>query len=398
MSKHAILSASGAHRWLSCPGSVQLERNFEDQGSVYAQEGTLAHEVCELTVNRFLLNSEHIDYTMQIAALKAHSLWDNEMLSCAEAYLDYIRRVYLKFPSAPMLVLERRVDFSEYVPEGFGTADCILLWGDELHIIDYKHGKGVEVSAEHNPQMMLYALGALKAYSFLGDIRQVFMTIVQPRIGNISEWQITAHELEAWGRKVVKPIAEKAFNGCEEYCAGEHCRFCKAKAQCKTRADKMMELLPVAEKWQADGSSAKKPMRTAGTYSPEELGKYIEAGALISAWYKDISEYALSLCLDGGDVPGFKVVEGRSLRDWTNQDEAFQALMNAGTEKAMLYNSVPLTLAQTEKLIGKKRFAELVGNYVEKKPGKPTLVPASDKRAAIKTKTTADEVFKNLEE
>lgn len=398
MTAHALLSASGAHRWLSCPGSAQLERNFEDTGSVFAQEGTLAHELCELTVNGFLLNAPHVVYDQQLAMLKKHSLWQDEMLGCAEVYLDYIRRVYLRYPTVPLLVLERRVDFSDYVPDGFGTADCIVLWGDELHIIDYKHGKGVEVSAEYNPQMMLYAVGALKAFGFLGDIKKVYMTIVQPRIDNISEWEISASELIKWAEEVVKPTAEKAFKGCEEYAPGEHCRFCKAKAQCKARAEKMMELLPAAEKWQKDGATAKKPLKTAGLYDPEELSQYLAAGKLLAAWYEDISAHALELCLAGQDVPGFKAVEGRSSREWTDQEKAFEVLQKAGTDKALLYDYVPLTLAKTEKLLGKKRFAEVVGNYVVKKPGKPTLAPATDKRKAVTNKVEASEVFKKMED
>jgi len=246
--------------------------------------------------------------------------------------------------------------------------------------------------------MKLYALGALKGFGFLGDIRKVFMTIVQPRINNLSEWEISTDELTKWAEEVVKPTAEKAFKGCEEYAPGEHCRFCKAKAQCKARAEKLMELLPVAEKWQSDGSKAKQPLKTAGLYSPEELSRYIVAGELLKAWYEDISAHALELCLDGDGVPGFKAVEGRTSRDWTDQDKAFEELQKAGTDKALLYNYVPLTLAQAEKLVGKKRFGEIVGNYVIKKPGKPALVPATDKRKAITNKVEATAVFNKLEE
>lgn len=398
MTSHALLSASGAHKWLSCPGSIQLERNFEDAGSVYAQEGTLAHEVCELTVNCYLLNASHLNFNKQLQALKAHSLWQEEMLTCAEAYLDYIRGIYLSYPNMPLLVLERRVDFSDYVPGGFGTADCILLYGDEVHVVDYKHGKGVEVSAVNNPQMMLYALGAIKEFGFLGNINKVFMTIVQPRINNLSEWETSTDELLKWANEVVKPTAEKAYKGCEEYSPGEHCRFCRAKAQCKARAEKVMELLPAAEKWEKEGSSAKQPLKTAGLYSPEELSFYIETGALIKSWYDDISAHALNLCLNGEEVPGYKAVEGRSSREWTDQDKAFEALKKAGIDEAMLYNRVPITLASAEKLVGKKKFNESVGDYVLKKPGKPTLVRETDRRAAITNKVEAAEVFNKLED
>ena len=392
MSGHALLSASGAHRWLACPGSVQMEKGFEDSSSVYAQEGTLAHELCELTVSCYVHHIAGCRYDELLDGLKRHSLWNDEMLFCAEMYLDYIRGVYLKFPTMPVLQLERRVNFSNYVPGGFGTADCIVVWGDELYIIDYKHGKGVEVSAEHNPQMMLYALGALNEYGFLYNIKRVYMTIVQPRINNISEWELSVDELKAWGESVVKPTAKKAYAGCEEYSPGEHCRFCNAKAQCKARAEKLMALKPVAEAWKEKGSSAK------GLYTTEELASYIKAGELLKAWYEDITSYALTLCLDGHEVPGYKAVEGRSSRDWTDQGAAFQALQDSGTDKALLYNYVPLTLAQAEKVVGKKRFSEIVGQYITKKPGKPTLAPVTDKRAAISNTVNAADVFKKLED
>lgn len=393
MTAHALLSASGAHKWLNCPGSVSLEKDIADTSSVFAREGTLAHAVCELKVNCYTCNRSDLDFEKELAILKQDKLWDDEMLETAQVYFDYIHSLYVGMPSAPLVLLERRVDFSRWVPNGFGTADCIMISGEDLYIIDYKHGKGVEVSAVDNPQMKLYALGALNNYGFVYDIKAIHMAIIQPRINNISEWDVSRLELEKWGRETVKPIAKKAYEGCEEYAAGEHCRFCRAKQMCKARAEHFMQLYPEAEKNFFVGKQS-----IPGRYTKEDLAEYLKKGALIKTWYEDISEYALAICLNGDEVPGYKAVEGRSTRKFTDQDKAFDALISDGIAKEVLYNYVPLTLAQAEKVVGKKKFNELVGDYVSKEPGKPTLVLATDKRAAISNVVKAANVFEKLED
>lgn len=393
---HALLSASSAARWLVCPPSARLEENFPDTTSAFAREGTLAHELAELKLRRYAIEPmTQRTYTARFNRLKKHDLWQNEMDEHTETYLDYIKGVMLSYPAKPYVVAEKRVDFSAYVPKGFGTADCLIFAGSTLHVIDFKYGKGVPVSAEDNPQMKLYALGALLGYKLLYSIDTVKMAIIQPRLNSISEWETSADALSDWGA-TVKMIAPIAYAGEGNFNPGDHCRFCKAKVQCKARAEKCMELLPEALKLTEENK--KNPFKAiSGLYSNEDLPRYIKAGAIIKAWYEDICEHALALCLNGEEVPGYKAVEGRGSRAFTDTDEAFSTLIAAGIDEAMLYERKPLTLAQTEKVVGKAKFAGLVGNYIVNNPGKPTLVPESDKRQAINNVVKATDVFKKAE-
>lgn len=395
MTAHARLSASGAHRWMACTPSAKLEENFPDTGSVYAAEGTLAHSVAELKVRKYTVEPMSTrTYNSRLKKLKENELWQPEMDEHTDEYLDYIKSVMLAYPTTPFVTVERRVDFSDIVPGGFGTADCLILAGNILHVIDFKYGKGVQVEAEDNPQMRLYAYGAAKAYSMLYTFEKVIMSIVQPRLNHISVAEISVEELTSWANNVVKPLAVMANKGEGEYHPGPHCKFCKAKAECKARADACMALLPEAENWRHNGGVVK----AAGLYNVEELGKYLKAGSLLKDWYADIQEHALTLCLNGTEVPGYKAVEGRGSREFTSLDDAFAVLQKNGIAEAVLYERKPLTLAQAEKVIGAKKFAELVGSYIIKKPGKPTLVAASDRRQAITNQPKAEDVFKKLEE
>lgn len=380
--QHALLSASGAHRWLHCTGSPLLEKDFPDSTSVYAQEGTLAHELCELKL---------MDYTGEITKRKLTSmknklmkseLWQPEMDSTSEAYLDYIKDITMSYTVKPVILTEKRVDFSRYVPEGFGTADCLILAGDTLHVVDYKHGKGVVVDADHNPQMMLYALGAMSELSLLYRFKFVHMTIVQPRVNNISEFTMTADELIEWGEKVVKPKAEAAISGNGTFDAGDWCRFCRAKRQCKTRYESNDSLYP-------ELSERHDPR----LITLAELGEYLKRGKDMAAWLEDMKEYALSESLAGVDVPGWKAVEGRGSRAFTDTDEAVDTLIKNGIDESVLYERRVLTLAQMEKAVGKKAFGEIVGDLVVKNPGKPTLVEESDKRPKITNQPTAADIF-----
>lgn len=395
MTAHARLSASGAHRWMACTPSAKLEENFPDTGSVYAAEGTLAHSVAELKIRKYTVEPMSTrTYNSRLKKLKENELWQSEMDEHTDEYLDYIKSVMLAYTTTPFVTVERRVDFSDIVPGGFGTADCLILAGNILHVIDFKYGKGVQVEAEDNPQMRLYAYGAAKAYSMLYTFDKVIMSIVQPRLNHISVAEISVAELTNWANNVVKPLAVMANKGEGEYHPGPHCKFCKAKAECKARADACMALLPEAENWRNNGGVVK----AAGLYTVEELSKYLKAGVLLNDWYADISAHALTLCLNGTEVPGYKAVEGRGSREFTNLDDAFAVLQKNGIAEAMLYERNPLTLAQAEKVIGAKKFAELVGSYIIKKPGKPTLVAASDRRQAITNQPKAEDVFTKLEE
>lgn len=380
--QHALLSASSAHRWLHCTGSPLLEKDFPDSTSVYAQEGTLAHELCELKLMAYTGEITKRKLTSMKNKLMKSELWQPEMDSTSEAYLDYIKDITLSYSVKPVILTEKRVDFSRHVPEGFGTADCLILAGDTLHVVDYKHGKGVVVDADHNPQMMLYALGAMSELSLLYRFKFVHMTIVQPRVNNISEFTMTADELIEWGETVVKPKAEAAISGNGEFEAGDWCRFCRAKQQCKTRYESNDSLYP-------ELSERHDPR----LITLDELGEYLKRGRDMAAWLEDMKEYALSESLAGAEVPGWKAVEGRGSRAFTDTDEAVDTLIKNGIDESVLYERRVLTLAQIEKAVGKKAFGELVGDLVVKNPGKPTLVEESDKRPKITNQPTAADVF-----
>lgn len=380
--QHALLSASSAHRWLHCTGSPLLEKEFPDTTSVYAQEGTLAHELCELKLKKYTTVMPKGTYTRAHNKIMKSELWQNEMEGTSETYLEYVKGIMLSCEIAPAVLIEKRVDFSRYVPEGFGTADCLILAGDTLHVIDYKHGKGVVVDADHNPQMMLYALGAMSELSLLYRFKFVHMTIVQPRVNNISEFTMTADELTEWGESVVKPKAEAAISGNGEFEAGDWCRFCRAKRQCKTRYESNDSLYP-------ELSERHDPR----LITLAELGEYLKRGKDMAAWLEDMKEYALSESLAGAEVPGWKAVEGRGSRAFTDTDEAVDTLIKNGIDESVLYERRVLTLAQMEKAVGKKAFGEIVGNLVVKNPGKPTLVEESDKRPKITNQPIAADVF-----
>lgn len=391
---HAKLSASGAHRWMACPPSAKLEENFPDSGSIYAAEGTLAHSVAELKVRKYAVEPMSTrTFNSRMKKLKENELWQPEMDGHTDAYLDYIKGIMLSYATQPFVTVEKRVDFSDVVPGGFGTADCLILAGDTLHVIDFKYGKGVPVEARDNPQMMLYAYGAAKAYAMLYNFDHIKMTIFQPRLNNISEAEISAEDLRRWAQEEVKPVALLADKGEGEYNPGPHCKFCRAKAECKARADACMALVPAAEDWQ---EKSKGTVKAAGLYTPEELAEYLKKGALLKDWYSDICEHALTLCLNGVDVPGYKAVNGRNSREFSDLDAAFGVLTANGVDEAVLYERRPLTLAQAEKVVGAKTFKELVGAYILTKPGKPTLVPASDKRQAITNEVKAADVFTKI--
>ncbi len=381
---HALLSASGAHRWMECPASAKLEQQFPDTTSKAAKEGTLAHELCEMKLRHYMFTKDYGKRKLNadMKKMKENPLWSDEMPEYADAYVDYIKSVALGFKSAPGVIIEGRVDFSRWVPEGFGTADCILISGDTLSVIDFKYGKGVAVEAEHNPQLLLYALGAYATYGMLYPIQHIRLAIVQPRLrAEVSEWECSLDELLSFGKTAAERAAEAMGENAAFHPVEKACRFCRAKAQCRARAEHNVKLAFFTDK--------KPPL-----ISNEEVGAFLTQGEDVAKWLSDLKDYALSQCLAGKEIPGYKAVEGRGARDWTDMDAAFAALTEGGISEAMLWEKKPLTLAQVEKTIGKKNFAELVGEYVLKKPGKPALVPASDKREAITNIVTAEEAFK----
>lgn len=373
--QHALLSASSSSRWLTCTAAPRFEENFPESTSEFAEEGRLAHSFCELKVLNTFATVE--DFTAKIDALKTDTLYHPEMERTSDTFIECLKELAMQYDAQPYVTAEVRVDFSDYVPEGFGTCDCVMIGGDTITITDYKHGKGVPVSAESNTQMMLYALGALKKYSAIyGDsMKKVRLCICQPRIhAEPSIWETTVEELTAWGESI-KPIAEKAFMGLGEFVPGEHCRFCRGKARCKARAD-----VHTATEEFKDFALPNKAMPGQNTLTHEQIGDLLVRCKDLVAWYKDLEEYALSTILSGEDIPGWKAVAGRANRTFSDADAAIQAVIAAGYDEALVYERKAKTLTEIEKLMGKAEFAEKIGQYVIKPVGKPTLATMSDKR------------------
>lgn len=380
---HALLSASGAHRWLSCTPSALLEAEFPDTTSQSAREGTLAHELAELKLRHYFQAADwgKVKYDKALKELKKHELWQDEMLYYTEEYLDHIKAAAMEMEHEPYVVIEKKVDLCKYIPGGFGTADCILIGDGKIHVIDFKYGQGVPVSAEDNPQMKLYALGAYEAYNFLHTIQEVKMTIVQPRVTDgISSWELSVEELLRFG-EYVQERAALAIEGKGEYAPDDDtCRFCRAKAKCRARAKHNTQLAFFA------GSDP-------ALLSNDEIGNYLTIGAGVAKWLEDLKTYALSECLAGREVNGYKAVNGRGSRSWTDTDEALEALEKQGIDQSILWEKVPLTPPKLEKILGKKAFEKVASCYVQTTIGKPTLVPRSDKREAITNQISAAEAF-----
>ena len=369
---HAKLSASSAHRWLNCTAAPGFEEQFPQGTSPYAEEGTLAHEFCEVFGRLTFGMIDNDDCTERCRELEQHEHFNPEMHRTAKFYADRLFEASLEYQNKPAVFFEVRVDLSEWIPGGFGTSDCCMIGGDTLHIFDYKHGKGVEVDAEGNPQMRLYALGALHKFRMIyGDaIKRVVTEIIQPRITETpSTEELSTEELLAWGDSV-RPIAQTAYTGNgAEFHAGDWCRFCAGKAQCRARAAGYSALEEFAAMETKDN-----------LLSDAEIADLLTRGKGIVKWYEELEVYAREAILGGAQLDGWKVVEGRSTRQFTNQDEAFDALKKAGFDEAILYERRPLTLAALEKQVGKKAFADICGAFITKPHGSPTLVEASDKR------------------
>ena len=389
---HALLSSSSSHRWLNCTPAPRFEAQFENgETSVYAKEGTLAHSICEEVANYNFHKIDKRTFNNRMKKLRQDELYKEEMEKTAEFYGNYLFQKYLSFEQKPFTVQEDMVDLRDWVPEGFGTCDSIIIGSGKIHITDYKHGKGVQVSAVNNPQMRLYALGALKKYMpIYGDtIKTASMAIVQPRISeDVEEEELTVEELLAWGDNI-KPIAEKAYKGEGEFNPGSWCKFCKAKGVCKARTENATALedfkdavilgkLEGEEKTKA--ATEKLLTGSDKILTDEEVADLLERGKYLVEWYNDLQEYALQAILDGHIIPGFKVVAGKSNRAWSDEDAAFKAIVASGIEETMLYERKAKTLSQLEKMIGKKDFEAMVGQFITKPMGKPTLTGSDDSR------------------
>lgn len=370
---HALLSASDSKRWLNCTPAPRLTEHLPDKQTEATLEGTTAHAIAELKVRKALVEPMGPrTFSNRLKKLKEMPFYNDEMLRHTDTYLDYIQSVVHSFDGPAHVVVEKRLDYSNYAPEGFGTADCILIHNKGLWVIDFKYGKGVPVSAEENPQMSLYSLGAINAYGFVYPIETVHMAIVQPRLDSVSEWQITRTELERWGNEVVKPRAELAFKGEGEFSPSEDtCRWCGIRPTCRYAYKAATAVSDFADKEPA-------------TLSAAEVSEALEKGKQLVSWYKSLEDYALTTVLSGGEIPGYKAVAGRAVRSFTDGDAALERIQNAGWKEELLYERKPLSLAALEKLVGKQAFVDICSDLIVMPPGKPTLVPESDKRPPLK--------------
>ena len=362
---HAVLSASGSKRWLSCPPSARLERKFPDKAGEAAQEGTLAHALAEARIRHWLGEISENGLTLRIDSIRHDALYSPEMGEYVSEYVDLcIEKIN---GSQGIALVEERLDFSRWVKNGFGTGDMVIIGDGVLEIVDLKYGKGVPVSAEGNTQMQLYALGAIEQYGYIYDFDHVRMSIFQPRNGGLSTQLMSVDELLAWGESI-KPIAELAYEGKGDFKAGDHCRFCRAAAQCKALSEYNMEI-------------AKLEFRDVDLLTDDEVSFVLERVDGLVRYAEKIKTFALEEALKGHRWPGFKVVEGRSNRKITDEAKAVKLLRKAGYADDVIYKPLEMqTITALEKLVTKKKFGELLESVVEKPPGKPTLVPADDIR------------------
>ncbi|MBW8383979.1 MAG: DUF2800 domain-containing protein [Youngiibacter sp.] len=386
--KHSLLGPSGASRWLLCPPSARLGESVPETTSSYAEAGIHAHKIAELKLLKYSTPMGPRSYTTALNKLKKDPLYKEDMDKSTDIYLEHIKAVAMSFSATPFISAEKEVSFTEYVPEGWGTADCIIIGDNILQVIDYKNGSGVPVSAEDNPQMMLYALGAYLMYKpiYEGIVDTVRMSIVQPNTSGdpVDTWECSLGHLLTWAEVTVKPAAKLAFDGQGDFNPGEkQCRFCKVSKTCRKRAEYNL---------QTEGFMQPIQM-IPPLISDEEVGDILKRTRDLAGYVKQLEAYALKRSLEGGDIPGFKAVEGRSNRTFSDIDAAFKAVTSSGYDEALLYTRSPITLTAVEALLGKKDFSSILGDYIIKPPGKPTLVEASDKRPPVTTTTAAADDF-----
>ena len=408
---HALLSASSSKQWLHCPPSVRLQEGFPNESSVYAEEGTFAHEVCEYKVRKYLHE--------RVKRPQSEEFYTEEIDQITDVYAEFVISIIEEMKRngcEPLVMVEERVDYSHIAPSGFGTADMLIVGKDEhgkglLHICDFKTGQGVFVDANHNSQMMLYALGGLAAYGFIYDVETVRMSIIQPRLDNISTFECTRRELEDWGESI-KPVAKMAFEGKGEQSPGDWCRFCRAKPVCKACAEEALALAR-EEFLDLDAGAFSEETEVSdmtAPYSPDtdtpvfkqpglipltELAGILPTLNRISSWIESVFAFVSSEAINHAvPIPGYKVVEGRSKRVFTDTKAVVDtAIQNGYTD---LYKQQLITLTEFEKMMGKKKFNELLGDYVAKPPGKLALVPDSDPRPAVDLCNVPDQEFSVL--
>jgi len=367
LKKHALLSASSSKRWLMCPPSARLEENLPEEKTIYAEEGTFAHKVAEVFINFHIQKINKDEFATEMNKLSKSPFYTQELLDYLDIYISFAVEKINSIKNGIALI-EQRLDFSQYVPEGFGTGDLVLIDGNLLEIVDLKYGRGVAVEAQDNTQIRLYALGALNQFECLYDIDTVKMTICQPRLDSITTEEVKVKDLKEWGENFVKPRAELAYKGEGEFCAGEHCRFCRARFTCRKRAEENLKLIKLDFKNEA-------------LLDDTEVLKILNRIDEIKRWTEDIYAYALSLTVNEGKVwEGFKLVEGRSNRKFIDENRAAEALLKYGLREDEIYTKSLNSITALERKLGKEKFNEILGDFVIKPQGKLTLVKETDKR------------------
>lgn len=379
--KHAELPPSSAERWKNCPGSVTLSKQFpQDTTSTYAEEGTHAHSVAELKLRYVNGEINSSNFTRKLNKLKKSEFWCGEMDEATNFYMDAVLEIKSGMGEDAELLIEQHFNLDEYVPESFGTSDAVVIGDGVINVIDLKYGKGVKVDAVNNSQLRLYGLGAAGLFEGIYDFDRVRMTIIQPRLDHISSEEISLEELRRWAAEEIRPAAEEALAGSERTACGDWCQFCPAKAVCRARAEYCLEL-------------ARDEFKAPALLTTEEIGEVLRRAEAIKKWAADIADYALQQALAGEHYDGWKVVEGRSNRKYADEVKVADRLKQEGFDEAMLYERKLLGLTAMEKLVGKKKLTETLGELIIKPAGKPVLVPESDKRDAISTAEQAKADF-----
>ena len=379
--KHARCSASAAHRWINCPGSVALSDQCPDPGaSSYADEGTLAHSLAELKLRHALKELTTGQYKKQLAKIQQSDYYNAEMDEATDFYVDAVLEEFAAADEGAELMIEQQLSLEQWIPEGFGTSDVVIVSNTQIQVIDLKYGKGIKVEAKNNPQFRLYGLGAVSLFGDLYDFDTVKTTVVQPRLDHVDSEVVILKELLLWGEEEVAPRAIMAMEGSDYFVAGDWCRFCPAKARCRKRAEFNLDL-------------ARMEFQKPPLLSDEEIGEVLAKADHLQKWAEEVNQYALEQALAGKHFEGWKLVEGRSIRKYADETKVASTLMAAGFDEAMLYQRKLNGITEMEKLVGKKKLAATLGDLLIKPAGKPVLVPESDKREAINTTEAAKADF-----
>ena len=391
MSKHSVFSASSAERWINCPGSVHMASLFPETTTEAAEEGRFAHEVAALEIALRCQSLDPNEYKYLMPPLKKQigEFYDEHkslggsyefMARTLEPYIDFVNSTYqdvLRIDPAAVILTEQRVNYSDVVRDGFGTADVVIIGAGRVTVIDLKYGKGVPVSAKDNPQIRLYAIGAIFEFDLVYDFDRVKMVIYQPRLDSVTEEELPVDDLKAWAKAVVGPAAAKAASDNPPYHPGEWCssHFCPGAGVCKARAEYVLAL---------ERHAGKDP----ALLTDEQLSDALTRAEILQKWAKALNNYALGEIQTGHPIPGWKIVEGRSVRVYTDQDKVVDAAKKAGYDEALLFQRSLIGITDMEKLMGKKKFKEILGSLVEKPKGAPKLAPESDKREAFNPAAT----------